>query len=90
MRDDWALAGRGPRWSVEVEGGAPLAAAHILPVPLPAERRSTPGALEHLAATLRLVVRRRGRVVFAGTSALAGLEHGGLESAQAELERRAA
>jgi hypothetical protein len=86
----WKLSGRGPRWSVEAEGRASVETAHVLPVPLPAERRSVPGALEHLAAPLRLVVRRRGRVVFAGESALAGLEHGGLERADAELRRRAA
>jgi hypothetical protein len=72
----WALRGRGPRWSVELEGGAPRTAAHALQVPLPPERRSVPGALEHLAADVRLVVRHRGRVQFAGQSSLAGLEVG--------------
>jgi hypothetical protein len=84
----WSLAGRGPLWSVEIEAAGPPAAAHILPVPLPAERRSVPGALEHLAGRLRLVVRRRGRVVFAGESRLAGLEDGGGDRAAAELARR--
>jgi hypothetical protein len=87
--DAWALHGRGPRWSVELEGGAPLADAHALPVPLPAQRRSVPGALEHLAAPARLIVRRRGRVVFAGESRVAGLELGGAPVAVAELARRA-
>jgi 1,4-dihydroxy-2-naphthoate octaprenyltransferase len=59
----WSLRGRGPTWSVEVEGAAPPADAHILPAQLPAQRRSVPGALEHLAAPLRVVVRKRGRVV---------------------------
>jgi hypothetical protein len=72
----WALRGRGPRWSVELEGGAPRASAHVLQVPLPTERRSVNAALEHLAADVRLVVRRRGRVQFAGESSLAGLEVG--------------
>jgi hypothetical protein len=84
----WSLAGRGPRSGVEIEAEAPPATAHILPVPLPAERRSIPGALEHLAGRLRLVVRRRGRVVFAGESVLAGLEDGGGDRAAAELARR--
>ncbi len=72
----WLLRGRGARWGVEVEGIPPTAAPHVLPVPLPDERRSVPGAVQHLAATMRVVVRRRGRVVFAGESALAGLERG--------------
>jgi hypothetical protein len=74
----WALRGRGPRWSVELEGGGARSAAHILHVPVPAERRSVPAALEHLAARVRLVVRHRGRVRFAGESELAGLEVGSL------------
>jgi len=36
-----------------------------------------PRAHEHLAAGLHLVLRRRGRVLFAGDSAVAGLELGG-------------
>ena len=72
----WAVRVRGPRWSAELEGGAPSSAAHVLPVPLPAERRSVPLAHEHLAARLALTVRRRGRVVYAGESAVAGLEVG--------------
>jgi hypothetical protein len=73
----WQLHGRGPRWSVELQGQAPLADAHMLPVPLVTERRSVPGALEHLAARVRLTVRRRGLVAFAGESLVAGLEIGG-------------
>jgi Tocopherol cyclase len=88
--DTWSLRGRGARWSVELQGGAPLADAHALPIPLLAERHSAPGALEHLAARVRLVVRRRGRVLYAGESAIAGLEIGGAHAAVAELARRAA
>jgi hypothetical protein len=72
----WLLRGRGVRWGAEVEGIAPETAPHVLPVPVPGERRSIPGAAQHLAATMRVVVRRRGRVVFAGESPLAGLERG--------------
>ncbi len=79
----WRLHGRGPRWSVELEGEAVLQDAHRLPVPLPSERRSVPGALEHLAARVRLVVRRRGRVAYVGESALGGLEIGGFGAALA-------
>lgn len=86
----WLLSGRGALWGVEVEGMAPLGAALVLPVPLPAERRNVAGALEHLAGRLRVVVRRRGRVVWHGESSLAALEHGGIERARAEAGRRGA
>ena len=84
----WLVRGRGRGWEVEVEGHAPLSDAHVLPVPLPSERRNTPGALEHLGATMSVTVRRGGRLVWRGTSPLAALEHGGLERAAAELRRR--
>ncbi len=42
----------------------------------------------HLAGTLEVRVARRGREVWRGTSYLAGLEHGGLARAEAELARR--
>ena len=77
----WLLHGRGPRWSVELEGDGGGQVPHTLPVPLPSERRSVPGAREHLAAHLRLVLRHRGRVAFAGESQLAGLEIGGFGAA---------
>jgi hypothetical protein len=54
----------------------------MLPVPLPSERRSVTGALEHLAATVRLVVRHRGRIAYAGESTLGGLEIGGFGPAR--------
>jgi hypothetical protein len=76
--EHWHLDGRGWGWEVEVRAHAPQEAAHVLPVPLPSQRRNVPGAREHLAGQLELRVRRRGREVFAGTSALAGLEHGSL------------
>ncbi len=88
--DMWHLRGRGYGWTVEIEGRAPLSAAHILPVPLPAERRNVAGALEHLGGTMDVTVRRRGRVVWRGTSPLAALEHGGIERAGAEAARRGA
>jgi hypothetical protein len=72
----WRMRARGPRWSAELDGRAAPDTAHTLPVPLPGERRSVPGAHQHLAGDLRLTVRRRGRVVFSGESPLAGLEQG--------------
>ncbi|GAA3753457.1 hypothetical protein GCM10022240_03040 [Microbacterium kribbense] len=88
--ETWRLRGRGFGWQIDVDAHAPRGAAHVLPVPLPSQERNIAGALEHLAGTLQLTVRRRGRVVFSGESALAGLEHGGLDRARAELIRRGA
>ena len=89
--DTWDLRGRSVAgWEVEVHARSPLAAAHVLPVPLPSERRNIPGALEHLAGTLDVVVRHRGSQVWAGRSELAGLEHGSLELSAAEMRRRGA
>jgi hypothetical protein len=69
----WRLAGGG----IEVEADAADGAPHLLPVPVPHERRRLDDwAPQHLAGTLRLSVRRRGRTLYEGTSRLAGLEHG--------------
>jgi hypothetical protein len=84
----WVLAGRGRGWQIDVEGTGDLDAAHVLPVPLPAERRNIPGAIEHLGAGMRVTVRREGGVVWQGTSRIAALEHGGIERARAEIVRR--
>jgi hypothetical protein len=77
--DAWRLSGHGARWSVELEADASGAGAHVLPVPLPEQRRNVPAAHQHLAARLRVVVRERGRVRFDGESALAGLERGAVD-----------
>lgn len=85
----WLLVGRSARWEVSVEGTAPIGAAHVLPVPLPAERRNIAAALEHLGGRMSVEVRRRGEgIVWRGVSNLAGLEHGGRDRAQAEADRR--
>ena len=84
----WALSGRGGGWRVDVEGVGDLGAAHVLPVPLPAERRNVAGAIEHPGATMRVNVRRFGRQVWSGESRIAALEHGGIERAAAEIARR--
>jgi hypothetical protein len=69
----WRLAGAG----IEVEGRVDGVAPHLLPVPVPHERRRLDDwAPQHLAGTLRLRVRRRGRTLYEGTSHLAGLELG--------------
>lgn len=86
--EHWRLRGRSAQWQVDVDGHGELGAAHVLPVPLPAERRNTPGAIEHLGASMRVRVRRWGRPVWQGESTIAALEHGGIERARAEILRR--
>lgn len=69
----WRLGGAG----IEVEAEADGVAPHLLPVPVPRERRRLDDwAPQHLTGTLRLSVRRRGRTLYQGTSRLAGLERG--------------
>ena len=69
----WRLAGAG----IEVEAHADGVAPHLLPVPVPHERRRLDDwAPQHLTGSLRLSVRRRGRTLYEGTSQLAGLERG--------------
>ncbi|HET6506731.1 MAG TPA: tocopherol cyclase family protein [Baekduia sp.] len=74
----WRLRGRTPAGvAVTVEGHANGTPPHLLPVPEPRARRHRQGAAaQHLAGELRVVLRRRGRTVFDGTSTLAGLERG--------------
>ena len=86
--EHWLLRGHSPRWRVEVEGTAPRGASHLLPVPLPRERRNVAGALEHLGGTMRVVVRSRRGIQWRGESLVAGLEHGGLARAAEEAARR--
>jgi hypothetical protein len=60
-----------------VEGAADPARAHVLDVPVPAERRVVPWSHHHVAGgVLHVHVRRRGRTVYRGESVNAGLELG--------------
>jgi tocopherol cyclase len=69
----WRFSGGG----IEVEGHADGVAPHLLPVPVPHERRRLDDwAPQHLTGTLRLALRKRGRTLYEGTSHLAGLELG--------------
>lgn len=86
--ESWHLEGHSAGWTVSVDADAPLAAAHVLPVPLVGERRAVPGAIEHLSGRLAVTVRRHRREVWYGGSALAGLEHGGLARAAALADAR--
>jgi hypothetical protein len=73
----WSLRGRSVTGTrVEIEGAGDPAAAHVLDVPVPAEHRVVPWSHQHLAGSLRVRLTRRGRLVYEGESALAGLELG--------------
>ena len=73
----WRLRARAGAHRIEVEGAATPGAGHVLTVPVPAERRAVDRSQHHLAGEMRVLVTRRGRTVYAGESALAGLECGG-------------
>lgn len=76
----WSIRARSLRYQIDIEGDGTGLAPHVLPVPLPAERRNIDTDFEHLAGRLHLVIRERRRVLFEGSSELAGLEVGSLSS----------
>ena len=69
----WEVNAKGHGYHVGIRGTADHA-AHVLPVPLPEQRRNAATDFQHLAGTLVLEV--SGRAEFRGTSELAGLEIG--------------
>jgi Tocopherol cyclase len=84
----WTLRGRSLRHRIEIEAEADPDAAHILDVPVPAERRTLPWSHQHLAGRLHVRATRRGRLVYEGVSTLAGLEQGrALATTRADLRR---
>lgn len=71
--DRWEVTARRPgQWARVVGHG--VGEPHVLPVPIPAERRNEDTDIEFLAG--RLHVELGGRTVWRGTSSLAGLEVG--------------
>jgi tocopherol cyclase len=74
----WTVRAKSLRYQIDLDGDGTGLEPYDLPVPLPAERRNVGAAVEHLAGRLHCVVRDFGRVVFEGTSELAGLEVGRL------------
>jgi tocopherol cyclase len=74
--NQWYLRGRSPRYEIVLAGDGRHLPPHVLPVPLPAHRRNIDTDFEHLGGRLRCTVRERGRLLFDGTSELAGLEVG--------------
>ena len=69
----WEVRARGVGHRVHIVGEA-AGAPHVLPVPLPAERRNVETDFEHLAGHLTLEV--SGRLDYRGETDLAGLEIG--------------
>lgn len=72
----WRVDARSARTRVRIAGDGTQSEPHVLPVPLPAERRNVDTDYEHLAAQLDLEVIRDGSTLFRGTSELAALEVG--------------
>jgi hypothetical protein len=72
---EWRLRARSPRWTAQLEGDA-INPPHVLPVPVPAERRAIMRSEHHLAGRLRVTLRRGRRTVLRAETDLAGLEHG--------------
>lgn len=69
----WEVLARGHGYRVRIVGRA-VHEPHVLPVPVPAERRHVDTDIEHLAGHLTLEV--TGRTEYRGESAFAGLEIG--------------
>ena len=64
----WQIDARTPRYHVELDGRGTSGGPHVLPVPLPGERRNIDTDYEYLAGTLHCRVREWGRTIFDGTS----------------------
>jgi hypothetical protein len=74
---EWRLRGRTLRHRIEVEAAADPAAAHLLDVPAPKERRTERWSHHHVSGgRLHVRVTRRGRTLYEGESRAAGLEEG--------------
>lgn len=69
----WEVSARGLGTTVRIVGTG-VGAPHVLPVPLPAQRRNVDTDFEHLAGHLTVEV--SGRLDYSGESHLAGLEIG--------------
>lgn len=72
----WHIDARTVRYRVEIDGEGTPGGPHVLPVPLPGERRNIDTDYEYLAGTLHCRIREWGRTIFEGTSTMAALEVG--------------
>lgn len=85
----WLLEARKPGgWRLRAIGTSSGSRPHVLPVPVPAERRNVDHDFELLAGTLELTVEHEGTTLFEGTSAVAGLEVGARAAPEAASLRR--
>jgi hypothetical protein len=75
-------------WRVRVRGAA-ATPPFDLPVPVAGTRRLEAHSHQHLDGALSLELRRGRRVVYRGETALAGLERGGRDLAEADVGRSA-
>jgi len=85
----WSVVARRPGWRLDVEGDGDGRMPHVLPVPVPSERRNIDTDLEHLAGRMTVTLQRKGDVVYRGTSHLAGLEVGTTDDRLAARQRAA-
>lgn len=72
----WRIRARSARHRVTIEGDSGGTEPHLLPVPLPAERRTVNRARQYLAGRMRVEVETGRRLRYRGESLLAGLEVG--------------
>jgi hypothetical protein len=72
----WRVRARSSRHRVAIEGDSGGSSAHLLPVPIPAERRTVTRAHQYLAGRMRVEVHTGRRLRYRGESRLAGLELG--------------
>jgi tocopherol cyclase len=72
----WQIDARTARYRILLDGHGTGTVPHVLPVPLPPERRNIDADYEYLAGTLQCTVHEWGRTIFDGTSQLAGPEIG--------------
>ena len=72
----WRVSARSPRHRVTIEGDSGGGEPHLLPVPVPAERRTVNRARQYLSGRMRVEVHTGRRLRYRGESRLAGLELG--------------
>lgn len=72
----WRVRARSASHRITIEGDPNGTEPHLLPVPIPAERRVVNRARQYLAGRMRVEVRTGRRVRYRGESLLAGLEVG--------------
>lgn len=72
----WRVRARSARHRITIEGDSGGSEPHLLPVPIPAERRTVNRARQYLAGRMRVEVHTGRRLRYRGESQLAGLEVG--------------